>query len=281
MILGDCLKVMPTIPDESIDFILTDPPYSHKNNDGDLIHNREKALGDVAKWCNGKPVANQREHKARPIANDGAEANDLFKATLPQYARVLVPGGCVAVCCSGGGPDPHAARWTMHLCKTPGLEFVQMVIWDKGPIGMGWRYRRSYEVVLIAKKAGAPMAWYDESGKVENIIRPGAYGIRKIIPDDNQHPTAKPVELAYLMLRLHTKEGDTVLDPFMGGGFVVEACVKMRRNFIGVEIDPKFLAMSQTRVKGIRPGLLGAKVYEPARPALLLPKSSDNKGSNK
>jgi DNA modification methylase len=145
---------------------------------------------------------------------------------------------------------------------------------------MGWRYRRSYEVVLIAKKAGAPMAWYDESGKVENIIRPGAYGIRKIIPDKSSHPTPKPVELAVHFLKLHTQEGDTVLDAFAGHAWVGEACIMMNRNFIGIEIDPKFHTAAEKRLAAVAarpPTLLGARLYRPKYDVSLLPKSSDNR----
>jgi hypothetical protein len=60
--------------------------------------------------------------------------------------------------------------------------FKQMVVWDKGPMGMGWHYRRSYETVLVGEKRGGKCRWYDDSQTIENIIRPGAYGITKILP---------------------------------------------------------------------------------------------------
>lgn len=98
------------------------------------------------------------------------------------------------------------------------LDFKQMVVWDKGPIGMGWHYRRSYETVLVAQKPGAACKWYDTSQQIENIIRPGSYGIRKIIPGADEHPTPKPVELPAFFIGLHSEPGDLILDPFTGGG---------------------------------------------------------------
>ena len=71
------------------------------------------------------------------------------------------------------------------------FRFRQMVIWDKGPMGMGWHYRRSYETVLVGEKPGGPCRWYGDK-RTENVIRPGQYGIRKIIPAAHQHPCAKP-----------------------------------------------------------------------------------------
>lgn len=47
-----------------------------------------------------------------------------------------------------------------------------MIVWDKGPMGMGWHYRRSYETVLVAEKPGAACRWYDDTNGIENIIRP-------------------------------------------------------------------------------------------------------------
>jgi len=108
-----------------------------------------------------------------------------------------------------------------------------MVVWDKGPMGMGWHYRRSYETVLVGEKPGAACRWFDETKKVENIIRT----IPKIIPQADDHPTPKPTTLAAHFIRLHTKPGDLVLDCFAGGGSTLEAAKMCGRRAIGIEID--------------------------------------------
>jgi len=234
--LGDCLDILPTLPDASIDMIFTDPPYGHNNNNnGDLIHRWEAALG-------------MGQHgEARAIVNDGQEANELFKAALPEYKRLLGLGCCCCCCCGGGGgPDPQFARWSLWMDDV--LEFKQMIVWDKGPMGMGWHYRRSYETILVAVKPGAAHRWYDDTKKVENVIRPGAYGIRKIIPNANEHPTMKPPELAEHFIKLHTQPGDLVLDPLMGSGTTGVACVRTGRRFIGIEISEDYFKMAQKRI---------------------------------
>jgi DNA modification methylase len=129
------------------------------------------------------------------------------------------------------------------------FDFKQMVVWDKGPMGMGWHYRRSYETVLVAQKGGAACKWYDETDKVENVIRPGAYGIRKIIPQATDHPTPKPPELAAHFASLHSQRGETVLDPFMGRGWVGQAVLPMGRNFIGIEIDAEHFKFACERIE--------------------------------
>ena len=175
LILGDCREVVPALAAGSVDFIFTDPPYGHNNNNGDLISRREAALSRLPR---GAPPP-----LGRPIANDGPEANELIRWFFGEANRLLSPGCCCCCCCGGGGPDPQFARWSIWLDEAVG--FKQMVVWDKGPMGMGWHYRRSYETVLVGEKPGAACRWYDTSNAVENIIRPGK--INKIIPTADQH----------------------------------------------------------------------------------------------
>ncbi|MEN6426060.1 MAG: DNA methyltransferase [Phycisphaerales bacterium] len=242
---GDCLDVLATLPDASVDFIFTDPPYGHNNNNGDLIHRIEAAM--PTRLSRTQRIAGLEHGEARAIANDGAEADEVFTSALVHFPRLLREGGCCCCCGGGGGPDPMFARWSLALDEA--LEFKQMVVWDKGPMGMGWHYRRSYETVLVAMKPGAACRWYDETGRVENIIRPGYKGIRKIIPSAEQHPTPKPIELVKHFLGLHTKRGAVVLDPFMGGGTTGEACVEMGRDFIGIELDEQWYNYARHRIE--------------------------------
>lgn len=236
VITGDCLKILPTLAAGSVDCVVTDPPYGHNNNNGDLIHRREEALG------RGKAG------QARPIANDGEEASEILRSALPEFVRLLRAGCCCCCCCcGGGGPDPQFARWSLWMDEY--LDFKQMVVWDKGPMGMGWHYRRSYETVLVGMKPGGPCEWYDESSKIENIIRPGDHGIRKIIPRADDHPTPKPWELAAHFVRLHCKPGGLVLDPFAGYGWVGVACARTGRSFIGIEIDPHYAEIARKRIR--------------------------------
>lgn len=232
----DALTLLKALPDASVDLVFTDPPYGHNNNNGDLIHRREAALGIVSTVA---PDA------ARPIANDGAEANDLFRAVLPELKRVLKPGGNCCCCCSGGGPDPQFARWSLWLDEV--LDFKQMVVWDKGPMGMGWHYRRSYETVLVATKPGAACMWYDTSHRIENIIRPGM-NAPKIIPSKDNHPTEKPVGLAEFFIRIHTQPGDLIIDPFAGSGTTLVAARNLGRRYIGCDISAEYVDMARRRL---------------------------------
>ena len=237
MYLGNALDIMIRLDAESVDMVFTDPPYGHNNNNnGDLIHRREVALGRSSEIA-----------ESNPIANDGPEANNLYRAALVDMSRLLRAPGCCC-CCGGGGPDPQFARWALWMDAV--FKFKQQVVWDKGKMGMGWHYRRSYEVVLIGEKRGSgKAAWYDTSRKVENVIRPGDYGIKKIIPRKDQHPTEKPWQLAAHFIGLHSQPGALVLDPFMGAGSTGDACIRTGRRFIGIEIDPAHYATACARIE--------------------------------
>jgi DNA modification methylase len=137
----------------------------------------------------------------------------LIQWSFCEWDRLLSPGCCCCCCCGGGGPDPQFGRWSLWLQEAIG--FKQMVIWDKGHMGMGWHYRRSYETVL---------------GKTD-------------------HPTEKPVELAEHFIQLHTQRGQLVLDPFLGSGSTALACAKLGRKFIGVDIDEEHIKTTVLRLK--------------------------------
>jgi len=233
--LGDATEAVPMLANGCADMIFTDPPYGHNNNNGDLIHHRECALG----------LAPNGVSSPRPIANDGSEAEKLATWLFGVAPRLLKVGGCC--CCGGGGPDPTFARWSLAMDEH--LEFKQMIVWDKGPMGMGWHYRRSYETILVGQKRGGPCKWYDDSDRVENIIRPGYLGIRKLIPQKTDHPTPKPPELARHFIRLHTLRGEMVLDPFMGGGSTAVAAAKEGRSFIGIEIEQCWFDIACRRIE--------------------------------
>lgn len=237
---GDCLEILPHL--EPVDLVLTDPPYGHNNNNNDMIANWEAIYGG-----RNKPKKVD-ESEYRPIANDGPEANEIFKNCLPIFAELLKPGCCCCCCCcGGGGPDPQFARWSLWLDEH--IPFKQMIVWDKGPMGMGHHYRRSYETVLVAQKNGAACKWFDTTNRIENIIRPTHGFAPKIIPNKDQHPTVKPVGLMAFFIQLHTEEKDIVIDPFLGSGTTAIACERLNRRWIGIEINEKYCRIAKKRIQ--------------------------------
>jgi len=116
---------------------------------------------------------------------------------------------------------------------------------------LGWHYRRQYEFVLVAQKPGAACKWYDDSKRVGNVITPGDYGIRMVPGRYRSHPTQKPPALAAHFMRLHTRPGELVLDPFAGAGSTLVAAEQEGRRGIGVELDAGFCEAAKGAVETV------------------------------
>ncbi len=141
----------------------------------------------------------------------------------------------------GGGQDVCFARHSLTLAEH--LHFFQAVVWDKSARGngLGWRYRRNYEFVMVAHPKRGRLAWANEDVAVPNIVR-----TPPVANDD--HPTTKPVDLVGHFIEWHTKPGDIIVDPFCGSGTTCVAAERLGRRWIGIEIDPRFAAVARERV---------------------------------
>ena len=236
---GDCLEVLPELLNDSIDIIWTDPPYGNNNNNGDLIARMDAALG------RGTYTPGVDD---RPIANDGPESmRRVVGGMLGHAARILKKeSSCCCCCCGGGGGPLPLFAWLADRMDSGGLTFCQAVVWDKGGLGIGWRYRRNYEFVMVAHRKGGKLKWeYERSDAVTaNVVRIG-----KIIPSAEDHPTPKPVALIEHFLRLHGKSGDVVLDPFMGHAPAGVAALGMGMKYIGIEIEKEHFDRACERIE--------------------------------
>lgn len=131
----------------------------------------------------------------------------------------------------------HLFLWVdkFHLCQgvsnwliDTDFNLVDMIVWDKGKIGMGYRTRRKSEYLIVLQKSPvrAKGCWNDHS-----------------IPDvweektPKVHPHSKPIDLQKRLIAATTQDGDYVLDPASGGYSVYEACKALGRDFIGCDIE--------------------------------------------
>ena len=107
------------------------------------------------------------------------------------------------------------------------LNIVDLVVWDKGKIGMGYRTRRKSEYLLVLQKAPikAKACWIDHS--IPDVWE------EKVV---KVHPHSKPIELQRRLIAATTMKGDIVCDPAAGGYSVLDACKLADRDFIGCDI---------------------------------------------
>lgn len=227
---GDCAEVLPTLKHNSVRLLWTDPPYGHSNHVGDL----NSCLNEY------------RGLESAPIANDSP---DLMRKVVGAMLRLVVPvlcndHSCCCCCCSGGGgSDGPTFAWLANKMNAHGLQFFHSVIWDKRNPGLGWRFRRQHEMIMVAHKRGAQMAWANKDTAVSNII--------SLYPPKNRmHPNEKPKSLVGRFIEWTTEQGDTVLDPFLGSGTTLLVAQSMNRKAIGIELDEKYCEIAAKRLVG-------------------------------
>lgn len=129
-----------------------------------------------------------------------------------------------------------------------GFHFVKSLIWDKGNKIMGTFYMSQFEYILFFRK-----------GKAKNINNCGTSDILSVpnkktkdLDGNNIHDTEKPVRLMEILIENSSKEGDLVLDPFMGIGATGVSAVRLNRNFIGIELDEHYFDVAEQRIKEVK-----------------------------
>ena len=243
---GDCLEILPTLGAGSVEMLWTDPPYGHSNHDGD--------------W--NARLNEHRGIKGEPIANDDKESmRRVVDAMLTEASRVLSPDCCCCCGCSGGGGPRPTFAWLATRMDQAGLAFFHSVIWDKRNPGLGWRYRRQHEMVMVAHKTGGKLLWRDDKTAARNVFS-------MMPPRERDHPNEKPLELVTHFLELHSSPGHTILDPFMGSGTTIVAAHNLGRKGIGIEIEPKYFDIACKRVEQAvaQQSLFAEKPKKPKKP---------------
>jgi site-specific DNA-methyltransferase (adenine-specific) len=112
---------------------------------------------------------------------------------------------------------------------------------NAGCEGMEEKERDKLHIGQLEKQQGD--VWIDrKDGKGKVKVN------RKYLPQKNNHPTVKPIKLMQYLVRLVSKKGDTVLDPFMGSGTTGVACKQLDRNFIGIELNEEYIVIAEKRI---------------------------------
>ena len=217
LVQGDCLKILPKIPDESIDLVVTDPPYGINFQ------------------------SNHRKVKFEKIVND--DNLEWIEPVISELYRILKNNSCFYC----------FTRWDVYsfwkdIIEKTGFRVKNCLIWHKSEAlgGLGdleSSYISNYEFIIFAMK-GRKILW--EKG----IKRKQGYFKNTEInsPSKLLHPAMKPVSLIKEFIKDASNENDTVLDPFLGSGTTMKACLELNRNCIGIEIDPKYIKIAKERL---------------------------------
>lgn len=127
-----------------------------------------------------------------------------------------------------------------------GFHFVKSLIWNKGNKIVGQYYMSQFEYILFFRKGRAK--------RINNCGTSDVLNVKNIKTKENGvnlHDTEKPVELVKILVENSTKLGDVVLDPFMGIGSTVLACIELNIDVIGVELDQHYFNIVTERLKEV------------------------------
>lgn len=248
---GDCLEIMKTIPDNSVDLTVTSPPYDNLR-----VYN-----GNIEQWNFEK-----------------------FKEIARELYRVTADGGVVVwivadatIRGSETGTSFRQALWFIEC----GFNLHDTMIWFKPNcfnFGSNNGYKQSFEYMFVFSK-GKPKAINlikdvpaKNAGKVQKGARKHADGTRDSVPNfvcaefkrrynvwsinvesnNHGHPAVFPEKLATDHIISWSNEGDTVLDCFMGSGTTGKMAVLNNRKFIGIELDKKYFEIAKSRIEVVQ-----------------------------
>lgn len=244
---GDCLELMKSIPDKSVDMILCDLPYGTTASDWDKIID--------------------------------------FKELWKQYERIIKNDGAIALFGSGSftykliesNEKLYKYKWIWFKSKKgnfvnaknrPMTSYEEIMMFSKGNTANGSKIKmRYFPQGLVEKrtvrtdKSGTrfgTMAGKRPSHK-ETIVSEYTNYPFDVLQFDSEgkpiHPTQKPVALLEYLIKTYTNESETVLDNCMGSGSTGVACVNTNRNFIGIELDKDYFSIAKERIKNAKGGV--------------------------
>ena len=213
---GDCLEMLKTIPDGSIDLVLTDPPYNIARDNN--FHTMGRAGIDFGEWDKGA---------------------DLF-SYMVEVRRVLNKNGSFIVFNAWKNLG-DIARYAENL----GLVTKDMIRLEKSnpmPRNRDRRYITDYECAIWFTMPNAKWVFNRQDDKYQ---RPKF--VHSI--DKGLHPTQKSLALMTDLVKIHSNKGDIILDPFMGSGTTGVAAKQLDRNFIGIELDETYFNIAKNRIE--------------------------------
>lgn len=222
LLFGDALELMKCMSDESVDLIVTDPPYK-----------------TISGGKNFNPKHPSGFSKSVIAPNDGKifKHNDVkIYDYMSEFFRLLKPGSHCYVMTNNLNLQELLA-----VAKDVGFGFHNLLVWEKNTVNANRWYMKGCEWVCFFNKKPAK--------KINHV------GSKQIFrcnnPRNKLHPTEKPVELMEHYILNSTKEDDIVLDPFAGSGSTLVAAEKNNRSWIGIEIDMEYYDVALRRLKEI------------------------------
>jgi len=229
VVCGDCIEGLKKLPDNSVDLVLTDPPYniSYKSN-----HRKKSKKYYKNEWDKHFNLIPYFKEMLRILKNDSVMI--VFSRFDSMINMINISKETI----------PHS-----------------VLIWNKMDYGMGdlnW-FSLSYEIMQVYKKGNPKLNKLNgkRPNGIFNVVKVQNFASSEanVTGDERQdfmlHPTQKPIKLISDLIKICSNENDIVLDPFMGSGTTAVACKQLNRQFIGFEISKKYCDIAEKRLKAV------------------------------
>ncbi len=228
---GDCLKLIKSLPDKSVDLILTDPPY----NLGLFMHKR---------GTNIKGMRNNHFAYSGWDDMEYAQWSRVMKKFMKECARVLKSKGSLIMFMS-----IMKVETIIKLATDVGLYYKTVGAWHKTnpmPRNMNLHFINSIEPWLYFINDGHTGTFNNNGRPIHDFIETSTISAAE--HKLGKHPTQKPKVLLQHFIEILSNEKDVILDPFMGSGSTGVVCELLNRNFIGFELDEKYYNIATQRI---------------------------------
>lgn len=210
----DAVSWLLTLPDASVDLMITDPPYESLE--------KHRKVGTTTRLSVSKSSSNEW-FQIFP--------NTRFEELFKEVFRVMKKNSHFYLFC-----DQETAFIVKPLAEKVGFKFWKPIIWDKVRIGMGYHYRARYEFILFFEKG---------KRKLNDLSVPDVLSVPRV---NRGYPTEKPVTLLEIFVKQSSIEGEIVCDPFMGACSTGVAAQNLNRIFIGNDNSETAFALSKERL---------------------------------
>ena len=254
ILLGDCIKVLESLPDKSVDLIFADPPYNLQLSKDLWRPNLTRVNAVDDSWDRF----------------DSFEAYDAFtRDWLMACRRVLKNTGSLWVI-----GTYHNIFRVGRVLQDLGFWILNDVVWIKTnpmPNFRGVRFTNAHETLIWAQKhKGERYTFNYQSMKALNDdlqmrsdwVTPLCTGKERIkVNGGKAHSTQKPEALLYRVILASSNPGDVVLDPFFGTGTTGAVAKKLHRHWIGIEQDQQYVDVANERIEAVIPGAYSKEIF--------------------
>ena len=224
---GDCTKILLTLEDQSVDCIITDPPY-HLTDENSITFVGSKPTSVKERWGHWE--------------KDTFEEYEAMVCTVIDQSKRILKENKVLIMWLRAEYGGYFARYA----ETIGFKLFSSLIWEKPnpvPHIRHTNYRSSFEYCMVVcnGEKSIPFNWLGQ-GRMKNVF---THPIGNKVTD---HPTEKPESLFRWHIEVHTNPGDTVLDPFFGSGTTGVVAAKTDRFFTGIELNKEYFKVGAKRI---------------------------------